>query len=477
MTRSIKTLFLVTMLFAAFSCKKEEAHDPAKLDPSDFSANVDENPENGDVIGKVEVETNEGASTTYSITSQSVTGALAIDGTGQLTVADKTAFNYEINNKLTAKVALENNGITATANVEVNVVDVAELIVEDFSTTIDENPEEGAVGSFVRTYDDVFPLTFTITSQTPASALSIYEDTGMMEVADADLFDYETNPVITAEVSITNGHETVEASVTITLNDVAEIIVTIDDFTTTKVENSVSNGEILGTLAVDVTEEKVAQDYQFSLLSENPEGALQVNNNGEIEVAGEGYFNYELYPEITAEVQVNVNGTLATATITINLTDDPTESAQKRLDDGETPMQLYYSGMTVATILGNEYAGGYLATLDITTGLALILGAESASTYTFSAANTAALELSDNGYTDWQLPISDMMDAICTTQSTTPNTLPLSSGDFWTSTTCGASCRITYQIGSNGCGSGGTPTSASIPFIPVRIYEDPNVEH
>lgn len=476
MKRLIKSLLFVT-LFIAFSCKKdEEPIEPIEVTPSNFTTDVSENPAIGDVLGTLEVVTNSKSSSSYNIVSQSVDGALSIDATGKLTVADETAFNYELNETITATIEVENSGVSATTSVSINVLDVQELFAENLSITIDENPDEGAIGSITKTYDDVLPLTFSIINQTPASALLIDDESGLMEIADASLFDFETNPVITAEVGVTNGFETVIVDVTITLNDVDELTVTVENFTKNVVENSVSHDDILGTLDITVTGETVALSYDISILGEDPTGAIEVNNNGEIMVQGEEYFNYELYPVIEAEVQVSIDGVSATATITINLNDDPTETAQQRLDEGETPMQLYYSGVIITDILGTDYAGGILATLDTNTGIALILGAESSTTYTYSAAVTAVGSLTDNGYTDWEIPIKDQMDAICTTLSSIPNAFPVSSGDLWTNTTCGASCRYTYQIGSHGCGSGGTPTSATVYLTPVRLYEDPNVE-
>ena len=62
---------------------------------------------------------------------------------------------------------------------------------------------------------------FSITSQTPTGALSINPSTGELTVADATLFDFEINPVITATVAVVDAVNT--GTVTINLRNVNEL--------------------------------------------------------------------------------------------------------------------------------------------------------------------------------------------------------------------------------------------------------------
>lgn len=92
--------------------------------------------------------------------------------------------------------------------------------IENLEVTIDENPTNGQViGTVQSNSNDA--LTYTIITQTPAGALSINATTGELLVADAVLFDFETNPTITAEVSSVDAVNT--ATVTIDLTDLNEI--------------------------------------------------------------------------------------------------------------------------------------------------------------------------------------------------------------------------------------------------------------
>ncbi len=186
---------------------------------------IDENPTNGETIGTVQV-VGSGASG-FSITSQTPSGALNIvASTGELTVADATLFDFETNPVITATILVD--GAANTGTVTVNLNNINELNVQDLNVTIDENPTNGESVGTVQADGDG-SLSFSITSQTPSGALNVDESTGELTVADTTLFDFETNPVITATISVDNTVNTVTSIVTINLNDIAESA-TIGDY-------------------------------------------------------------------------------------------------------------------------------------------------------------------------------------------------------------------------------------------------------
>lgn len=97
------------------------------------------------------------------------------------------------------------------------------ISLQDLTATIDENPANGQVVGNVLATQTVggATLAYTINSQTPTGALTINSSTGELAVADATLFDYETNPSITAIVSV-NG-ATNNSTITVSLNNINEI--------------------------------------------------------------------------------------------------------------------------------------------------------------------------------------------------------------------------------------------------------------
>ncbi len=94
--------------------------------------------------------------------------------------------------------------------------------VQNLVTNFDENPMAGAsVGTIQASSGNT--LSFSITSQTPTGALAINASTGELTVADASAFDFETNPVINATISIIDPDDTANATAAINLNNLDDI--------------------------------------------------------------------------------------------------------------------------------------------------------------------------------------------------------------------------------------------------------------
>lgn len=142
--RTIKLLIhVIIMSFMLFSCDKDEEvlELIVTVSTNDLSATIDENPTNGLFIGNVEGSTNDG-NVTYEITSESTNGAFAINSsTGELTVADSSLFDYEINSTLTAVVEVSNMDVIKNANVLINLNDVDETVYISFTEINPNDPD------------------------------------------------------------------------------------------------------------------------------------------------------------------------------------------------------------------------------------------------------------------------------------------------------------------------------------------------
>ena len=116
-----QTLFFLTLSTVVLSCGSDD--DPVTLDVSDFTTTVDENQAADAVLGTVAATGTDGTFA-YSIASQSPSGSIAIDGaTGQITVADASAFDFETNPTITAIINVMGNSITESANVTITLND------------------------------------------------------------------------------------------------------------------------------------------------------------------------------------------------------------------------------------------------------------------------------------------------------------------------------------------------------------------
>ncbi|OUS01458.1 hypothetical protein A9Q86_06660 [Flavobacteriales bacterium 33_180_T64] len=101
-------------------------------------------------------------------------------------------------------------------------VENAGISVQDLILNFDENPTiNNIVGNIQATSNT--PLSFSITSQTPSGALSINPSTGELTVANAFAFDFETNPIINAVISISDSNTSTTSNATINLNNLDDI--------------------------------------------------------------------------------------------------------------------------------------------------------------------------------------------------------------------------------------------------------------
>jgi len=445
-----RTLFLASLLLIA-SCSNDDDATTVVVNLQDVEVTINENPNNGDVIGTV--QSNSNTSLNFSITSQTPAGALAINtNTGELTVADATLFDYEINPSITAIVAA--TGAENTANVTITVNNVNELSVQDFSVTIDENPSNGAILGIVQATGDG-TLSYSITSQTPAGALAIDTSTGELTVADTMLFDYETNPTLTATIAVDNSGNTQNLTATITLNNVNELIA--QDFAITIDENP-SNGAILGT--VQATGDGT---LSYSITSQTPAGAIAINaNTGELTVVDATLFDFETNPTITANITVDnsLNSEIAGVTIDLNNVNEIGDYNYGGIIFWIDPASNNSSGLVISLdYQATNVAWGCTGTTTGAIGTAIGTGETNTATIMASGCATGSAaeyvsNLNLNGYNDWFLPSLDEWNEVYANSSIVGNAITNNGGDTltnanWSSTEVDSNNAIWANFGAN----------------------------
>ena len=330
-------LLILALLFTAFSCNNDDGEVVAtitEINLEDLAVTIDENPTDGQLVGTV--LTDGSGTLSFSITSQTPAGALSIaSGTGELTVANAALFDFETNPVITASVTVVN--AVSPATVTINLTNINEASVQDLTVAIDENPTNGQVLGTVPTGTSG-TSNFSIASQSPAGALSIDTNTGELTVADASVFDFETNPVITASVLVDDAEN--PATVTINLTNVNEL--SAQDLMVALDENP-TDGQVVGAIQVSG-----GGTLNFSIITQTPAAALAINaSTGEITVADPNVFDFEINPVMTATIQVEDATDTTTTMVTVNLNDVDEITVQNLTTDiDENPT----SGQVIGTI-------------------------------------------------------------------------------------------------------------------------------
>lgn len=96
------------------------------------------------------------------------------------------------------------------------------VTTQDFTTNMDEYPENRQPIGTVEGSTNQGSVTYSITEQTPVGAFSIDASSGELKVADWELFNFDINPIITGIVKVANGNVFKNATITISLNDLTE---------------------------------------------------------------------------------------------------------------------------------------------------------------------------------------------------------------------------------------------------------------
>ena len=244
--QSIGLCLLIAATLFISSCANEQEGIDIVLSATDLSIQVAENPTPGQVLGTIEASSNVTAPISFAIASQSVAGAVNIDSqSGEVTVGDASAFDFETNPTINATVTVSSEGESTTVTINITVTDVVEdgLSASNFSVTLEAEPSVGqSLGTIQASTTNNEAITFEITAENPLGALNIGQSSGEITVADASLFDINSGTDITATVTVRAGSLSQEVTVTISLEAPSPFnIWDGPDFTFTKADGASPN--------------------------------------------------------------------------------------------------------------------------------------------------------------------------------------------------------------------------------------------
>jgi hypothetical protein len=190
-------------------------------------------------------------------------------------------------------------------------------IVADTTTfTLPENsPAATVVGTLVASDPEGVAPAFAITAGNTGSAFAISGTTGQITVANSLALDFETTPVFTLTVTVSDGMNTLPVTVIVNLTNIDEPP-TITGGTFSIPENSPA-ATAVGTIAASDPEGMLT----LAITAGNVGGAFAISGTGEITVANSAALNFELTPVFVLTVTASDGVTTVPATVTITLTD------------------------------------------------------------------------------------------------------------------------------------------------------------
>ena len=233
--RQIKTnlITLSTLAMLSIGCSKDDENViQVTVTTEDFSVAIDENPTEGQSIGKVTGKSSEGE-VSFSLTTQTPEGAMSIDAkTGELKVKNASLFDFETYTSITGVALVKSGTISKEAKITVKINDVDDngvvnrppVIGAQTFTAKEDIKADVVIGSIVATDPESEALTFTLIKN--SNDLFELTDTGELSLVADKKLDFETTSSHTLTVEVSDGKNKVSAEITITVENVAEPFIT-----------------------------------------------------------------------------------------------------------------------------------------------------------------------------------------------------------------------------------------------------------
>ncbi|MBC8876496.1 MAG: cadherin domain-containing protein [Planctomycetes bacterium] len=332
---------------------------------------LDENTADGTNVGTVSaVDPDIGDTLTYSIAGGNTGGAFAVDSlTGAISVADRTALNFETTPTFNLLVDVQDTGgLIDTASITIQLTDVNETpTVDDATFGLVENSANGTSVGLVTANDPDAgdSLVFSITGGNTGGAFAIDSVTGEITVANSAVLDLDTTPRfdLTVEARDTSGL-TDDALVTINLTGINEAP-TVSDASFGITENS-ANGTAVGM--VSASDPDAGDTVTYAITGGNTSGAFAIDSvTGEISVANNAALDFETIPAFDLTIVVQDGGGLTdTGNVTIDVGDvneAPTANNVSFSLPENSP-----SGTNAGTVAGTDPDAGDTVTYSITDG-------------------------------------------------------------------------------------------------------------
>jgi len=263
--------------------------DVATVIPAAQSFSVSETDPNATAVGSV--TTTGDSPTSFSITGGNTGSAFTIDNSGNITVTDTTAIDYETLTRYTLTVEATDGTTPVTETVTINVTDVNESVVgalADSDATADSVAENASAGDSVGLTalasdpDGTDTVSYSLSSN-PGNLFAIIDpNSGVVTVNAALDAETATSHSITVTATSTDGSSTTQ-SYTIAVTDIDEFdvsAVTDVNATANTVAEDITVGSTVNITAA-ATDGDVDDGITYSL-SDNAGGLFTINSTSGI---------------------------------------------------------------------------------------------------------------------------------------------------------------------------------------------------
>jgi gliding motility-associated-like protein len=280
---------------------------------------LSENSAAGTVVHSVQAsDPDAGTVLNYSIVAGNTNTTFAISNIfGQISVANSAALDFEAAITFTLTVRVTDGSLSDDVSITVNITNVNERPSGEGGTVrLDEGvPDNTVVYQVVGSDPDSgTELSYSFASGNTGGAFAINKSSGEISVDNDAALDFESTPVFTLTVTISDGLLSYDVIVTANLNDINEAP-TVED-TELSVDENTANGSTLCRLACADPE---GASLSYSIISGNNGTAFTIDDSGVIRVNDSTALNYEASPVFTLTVRVSDGDLSDDGIITVKL--------------------------------------------------------------------------------------------------------------------------------------------------------------
>ncbi len=330
---------------------------------SNATATIAENAANNTAVVNIDDDNTssdldaDGETISYSITAGNGDGVFGINSsTGAITVVNNSKLDYETTTSYSLSVQATDGTNTDNATVTVTVTNVNDNSPEisNATATIAENAANNT--AVVNIDDDNTSsdldadgetISYSITAGNGDGIFGINSSTGAITVVNNSKLDYETTPSYSLTVQATDGTNTDNATVSISVTNVNDNSPVISNASATIAENAANN-----TAVVNIDDDNTSSDndadgetISYSITAGNGDGIFEINSStGAITVVNNSKLDYETTISYSLTVQATDGTNTDNATVTVTVTDvndnNPVLSASdKSVSEGTTAVE------------------------------------------------------------------------------------------------------------------------------------------